>query len=57
MGLIWRGWWIGGSWGYIISPKVKLATVVTLDRLGKGVFRVCVCGEEGLHMLTLGTIA
>ena len=44
MGLIGRGWGIGGSWGYIISPKVKLATVVTLDRLENGMFRVCVWG-------------
>jgi hypothetical protein len=28
--------------GYIRSPKVKLDTVVTLDRLEKGMFRVCV---------------
>ena len=30
-----------GSGGCIIIPKVKLATVLTLDRLEKEMFRLC----------------
>jgi hypothetical protein len=40
--------WVGWEWEYIILPKVKLATVVTLDSLGKGVFRACV--GRGVYM-------
>ena len=41
-GFDWAGLGDWGELGYIRSPKVKLDTVVTLDRLEKGMFRVCV---------------
>ena len=56
MGLIGWGWGIGVSWGYIISSKGQIGYGGNAGSFGKGDVSF-VCGEEGLHMLTLGTIA